>query len=373
MASKRRILLVALCSLLAGCAAPAEESARTGVEPSPPPSETAPARRLLSATWEWFETGSNASLRGVCGYDERVAWVSGTGGTVLRTIDGGKRWENVSVPGAESLDFRCIHVFYEDMAIVLSAGSPARAYMTGDGGKTWRLTFEDKRPEVFCNAMRFDLHEFGVAFGDPIEGDLQVMSSGDWASTWRRWQGERAPKALPGEVGFAASNSALALDGVYLYIGLGGETSLGRARVISLVPETGEWRYVQTPIASSASAGIFSLALLGRNCIVAVGGDYLQPERAVAHWAVSYDRGLTWVQPDGPGPRGYSSSVAAFPALGLTVAVAVGPYGLDVSTDAGNSWTAVDDTPWHALDTTPNGEAVWMSGPDGRAGVARIR
>ena len=369
-----RLHTVALSLMLGltGCAASSQRPANApDAEPSQPP-EAPPVRRVLSAAWRIFDTGSGASLRGVCGLDERVAWVSGTGGTVLRTIDGGAHWENVSVPGAADFDFRCIHAFYDDEAIVFSAGSPARTYRTDDGGRTWRLTFEDTRPEVFFNAMRFDLHDFGVAFGDPIGESLQFMTSGDWGSTWRRWQGALAPKALANEVGFAASNSALALDGVRVYIGLGGGTPLGRARVISVVPETGDWRCVQTPIASSASAGIFSLALLGRNGIVAVGGDYLQPERAEAHWAVSYDRGLTWVQPEGPGPRGYSSSVAAFPDLGLTVALAVGPYGLDVSTNAGNSWTVVDDTPWHALDTTPNGEAVWMSGPEGRVAVVRI-
>lgn len=365
---RRHTVAFSLMLVSAGCAgsSPAPDAGQSE------PAETPPLRRILSAAWRIFDTESDASLRGVCGYDERVAWVSGTGGTVLRTIDGGEHWENISVPGAAELDFRCIHVFYEDDAIVLSAGSPARAYQTNDGGRTWRLAFEDTRPEVFFNAMRFDLHGFGVVFGDPISEELQVMTSGDWGSTWRLWQGALAPMALKNEVGFAASNSALALDGVYVFIGLGGDTPLGRARVIVLDPAAGEWRYAVTPIASSASAGIFSLALLGRNCIVAVGGDYLQPEKAEAHWAVSHDRGLTWVQPEGPGPRGYSSSVAAFPELGPAVALAVGPYGLDFSTDAGNTWKAVDDTPWHALDTTPNGKAVWMSGPDGRVGVVRI-
>lgn len=333
----------------------------------------APRSRLLDATWPIFDTGTTASLRGVCGIDGRSAWASGSSGTVVRTVDGGNRWQVFSVPGAEGLDLRCIHAFDDNTAVVLSAGSPAHLYKTTDGGQTWSLVYEDTRPEIFFDAMQFDQAGFGMAFGDPIDGQIQLITSSDFGSTWLRRDAYTSRAVAPGEAGFAASNSALALNDDCILIGLGGQSPAGRARVARADHYGRQWRIVETPLASSKSAGIFSIAFLNGRRAVAVGGDYLQPERAESHWAISEDGGSTWRQPEGKGPRGYCSSVAVFPALGSDVLLAVGPHGMDISTDGGRRWVGADDTPWHALDTTPDGKAVWMAGPDGRVGVYRVR
>lgn len=328
--------------------------------------------RLLDATWPIFDTGTTASLRGVCGVDRRIAWASGSAGTVLRTVDGGSRWQTVSVPDAESLDFRCIHAFDAQAAVVLSAGSPARLYRTTDGGRQWTLVYEDTRPEIFFDALQFDQAGFGIAFGDPIDGQIQLITSSDFGSTWLRRDVYTSPAVAPGEAGFAASNSAMALASDRILIGLGGESPTRRARVARADRYGRQWEIIETPLAASKSAGIFSIAFVDANTAVAVGGDYLQPEYAQSHWAVSEDGGRTWRQPEHTGPRGYSSCIAAFPALGPDVLLAVGPYGLDISADGGRRWVGADDTPWHALDTTPDGNAVWMAGADGRVGVYRV-
>lgn len=329
--------------------------------------------RLLEATWPVFDTGSSASLRGICGIDSRTAWASGSEGTVLRTTDGGRRWDDVSVPEAESLDFRCIHAFDVNTAVVLSAGSPARLYKTDNGGREWILVYEDTRPEIFFDGMQFDQNGFGIAFGDPIDGQVQLITSSDFGSTWLPRDTFTSPAVAPGEAGFAASNSALALTDDCILIGLGGESPTGRARVARADRYGRAWRVVETPLAASRSAGVFSVVLVDGSRAVAVGGDYLRPEATNNHWAVSDDGGRSWRQPEGSGPRGYSSSVAAFPALGAGTLLAVGPYGLDVSADGGQRWIGADDTPWHALDTAADGNAVWMAGPDGRVGVYGVR
>jgi len=45
-------------------------------------------------------SGTTTRLRGVSAVNENVAWASGAAGTVLRTVDGGARWDRVSVPNA---------------------------------------------------------------------------------------------------------------------------------------------------------------------------------------------------------------------------------------------------------------------------------
>ena len=65
------------------------------------------------AQWVPQPSGTTARLRGLSVVDERVAWASGAGGTVLRTVDGGATWRRRVVPDAERLDFRDIEAFDE--------------------------------------------------------------------------------------------------------------------------------------------------------------------------------------------------------------------------------------------------------------------
>ena len=59
-------------------------------------------------SWISQASGTSASLRGVSASNARVVWASGSGGTWLRTIDGGLNWHAARVPGAEELDFRAV-------------------------------------------------------------------------------------------------------------------------------------------------------------------------------------------------------------------------------------------------------------------------
>src|SRR5215469_16535341 len=77
---------------------------------------------LSFAQWEQQNSGSDAQLRGMSVVSAKVAWASGTKGTVLRTADSGKHWEKVGIAGAEGLDFRDIQAFNEKTAFVLGAG-----------------------------------------------------------------------------------------------------------------------------------------------------------------------------------------------------------------------------------------------------------
>ncbi|HEX9254450.1 MAG TPA: YCF48-related protein, partial [Candidatus Angelobacter sp.] len=110
-----------------------------------------------SAQWQQQLSGTDVQLRGVSAVSERIAWVSGAKGTVLRTIDGGEHWTKVDVPGAEALDFRDIQAFDWDTAFVLSIGpgEQSRIYKTTDGGKTWQLQFTNKDPKAFYDCFAF--------------------------------------------------------------------------------------------------------------------------------------------------------------------------------------------------------------------------
>ena len=50
-------------------------------------------------------SNTTENLRGVSAVSRQVAWASGTHGTYLRTVDGGRTWTPGQVPDAEGLDF----------------------------------------------------------------------------------------------------------------------------------------------------------------------------------------------------------------------------------------------------------------------------
>src|SRR5688500_8365423 len=91
-----------------------------------------------SAQWVKLLVDTSASLRGLSVVNENVVWASGTGGTVIRTLDGGKTWKVITVPGAEKLDFRDIEAFDATTAYILSIGNgdSSRIYKTTDSGDT---------------------------------------------------------------------------------------------------------------------------------------------------------------------------------------------------------------------------------------------
>ena len=67
-------------------------------------------------------SGTRALLIAVSPVSDDVAWVSGSLGTWVRTLDGGATWTTGRVPGADSLQFRDVHAVSADVAYLLSIG-----------------------------------------------------------------------------------------------------------------------------------------------------------------------------------------------------------------------------------------------------------
>ena len=100
---------------------------------------------------------------------------------------------------------------------LLSAGSPALLYKTGDQG-SMELVYEDDDPEVFYDSMAFwdDLN--GIAVGDALQGCLSLLITRDGGNTWKKLPCKGLPGALPGEGAFAASNTNIAIAGTACWI-----------------------------------------------------------------------------------------------------------------------------------------------------------
>ena len=142
------------------------------------------------------------SLRGVSAVSRDVAWASGTHGTYLRTIDGGRTWTPTQVPGAETLDFRAVVAFSGDEAFLMSAGpgEQSKIYHTSDAGNHWQLQFTNSNAKGFFDSMVFWDAKHGVVLGDPIPDEagalkFEVLLTED-GQNWRGVPAARLPEGL---------------------------------------------------------------------------------------------------------------------------------------------------------------------------------
>jgi photosystem II stability/assembly factor-like uncharacterized protein len=318
------------------------------------------------AQWMPQDSRTKARLRGISPVSRDIAWASGSGGTCLRTTDGGTTWVVRSVPGASGLDFRDVHAVDADVAYLLSigAGETSRIYRTADGGRTWTVQATNRDPEGFLDALAFWDVGHGCALGDPVDGRFVILATDDSGKDWKRPPIEGMPPARPGEGAFAASGTCLVTQGERnAWFATGGA---GVARVFRSTDRCRTWTVHETPIrAGTPSSGIFSLAFWDASHGVAVGGDYKTPEASGGFVALSSDGGRTWTLARGTQPAGYRSGVAVVPGTQGPTLVAVGPTGTDVSTDGGENWRRLGTIGFDAVGFAGPGVG-WAVGEDGR-------
>lgn len=352
------------------------------------------------AQWTLQNSGTTASLRGIHSIGKGIAWASGTNGTVLRTVDDGLHWQTCATPvAADKLDFRGIHAFDGNTAIIMSSGTGAlsRLYKTTNGCRSWKLLFTNPDPGGFWDAIRFnEAHPakkcFGLVLGDPVANNFTLFVTLDCGETWERQKS--LPEALPGDGAFAASNSSLILGGFADRAFVTGGTSGPRLLHFStgvtfsapqwMKPKPANrppyqintWHSMNLPQSrSSASSGAFSVAWAEGQGPVVVGGDYQNPDQhAQCAWYWNAAPGELGFRLAATQPRGFRSSVAY--DTHTRTWIAVGPNGTDISTDNGRNWRPLTpsskrgdiadaDRNWNAL------SLPFVVGPNGRIGKLR--
>jgi photosystem II stability/assembly factor-like uncharacterized protein len=323
---------------------------------------------LASAAWQMQESGSTASLRGISVVSAQVVWASGSGGTVLHTVDGGLTWTAGSVPGAADLDFRDIEGINGQTAYLLTAGRPAKIYKTTDGGATWVEQYSNDSPGIFFNSMAFWNPDAGIAVGDPLDGSFMLITTDDGGQTWERIPPDSLPAPIDGEAQFAASGTCITVEGDRnAWVCTGGAVS----RVFYTTDRGRSWSAVDSPLISGAgSQGAFSVAFADSRRGFLVGGDYQDEEGTIGNAAVSEDGGISWQLIERSQPLGYRSCVIYLPGSSASRLIAVGPSGTDYSLDGGRNWALLDSTGFHTVDVSPGGDAVFAAGSAGR--IARL-
>lgn len=319
---------------------------------------------VCTATGQWVKqnVGTAASLRGLSVVNEKIVWASGAGGTVIRTIDGGKTWAVLSVPGAEKLDFRDIEAFDENTAYILSIGNgdSSRIYKTTDGGRTWKLQFTNRDPKAFFDAVACWDRSNCIAMSDPVDGHYVLISTANGGADWTRIVSNRMPAAKDGEAAFAASGTCLIAQGKNTAFLVSGGTD---ARVFRSDDRGRTWSVADTPIVKGTpGSGIFSLAMKDSRNGIIVGGNYEKPGETLNTLALTSDGGRSWTA--GQGLGGYRSGVAY---VGKSTIVAVGTNGSDVSADLGKTWKILGTENLNAVAGHTSGPSFysWAVGPNG--------
>lgn len=315
----------------------------------------------MTAEAQWIKQSVNttASFRGLSVVNEKIVWASGTGGTVIKTIDGGKTWTVMTVPGAEKLDFRDIEAFDANTAYILSIGNgdASRIYKTTDGGKTWELQFTNKDEKAFYDAIACWDRNNCIAMSDPVNEFYQLIVTKDGGKNWTFTGPDKMPRAKAGEAAFAASGTCLIVNGkTDVFLATGGSD----ARVFRSNDRGLSWFVADTPITKGTpGSGIFSVAFRNELHGTAVGGNYEKPTEATYNLAFTRDGGKTWYS--GEGLSGYRSAVAY---IDSTTIIAVGTNGTDISRNRGAKWKKIGDENLNSV-ASKGPRAVWAVGPAG--------
>jgi photosystem II stability/assembly factor-like uncharacterized protein len=315
---------------------------------------------LKAQSIKLMEQGRPTSIRGLSVVNNKVAWASGSKGTIAVTVNGGVSWSWQEVKGYEQSDFRDVEAFSANEAIIMSSGTPAVILKTVNGGVTWKKVYHQDDKAYFLDAMAFANKHHGFVLGDPIDGKFLLLETIDGGETWNRFAVQ--PNALPGEAAFAASGTCLSVSniGYAVTIVTGGSSS----RKIS-ISKSGVKTDVLPITQGKASRGAFSYAS-GAQRQVIVGGDYELNKRigSVACYLVKGKMPrLVEVQ-----PKGYQSCVVLLQNLTF---LSTGTPGSNISTDGGSTWKQIDTESYNVCQKAKNGTLVLFAGDKGKIGILK--
>ncbi|RTE52094.1 oxidoreductase [Arenibacter aquaticus] len=271
-----------------------------------------------------------------------VAFAANKGAFGLLNPENGQVKVNTQLYDSIVPEFRATSHNSSDF-FMLSIGSPALLYKTGDQGEM-QLVYLEEDEDVFYDAMTFWNNQEGIAVGDSMNGCLSIIITRDGGYSWNKIPCSSLPKAEKGEGAFAASNTNIKVLGNKAWIG----TSKGN---VYYTEDKGfSWQSIKTPIESGLDTqGIFSVDFYNENIGFAIGGDYTQPHINVANKAITTDGGKTWqLIASGTLPN-FRSCVQFVPSANGEQLVALGFKGIAYSHDSGATWKQLSNESFYTM------------------------
>ena len=309
------------------------------------------------------------SIRSLSVPSEKVIWASGSKGMIAKSINEGLTFEWMQVKGYEKRDFRAMHAWNDQEAIIVAVAAPAVILKTKDGGTSWYTVYENKDTAMFLDALQFKDSKNGIVIGDPIDGVVFMLTSNNKGESWSKVPASYFKSSLhQGEAFFASSNSNLVHVGKSLFLVTGGLKSRiwnnGVAADLPLLQGTN-------------STGANSIAVSpNRQKLVIVGGDFTQDklsDKNIAGYRLLLEpksdqkqltEKKTILQPVLLGtPNGYKSCVEF---INNQLIVTAGTSGVDISEDGGKQWDKISDASFHVIKRHANKKGAYLAGTGGR-------
>jgi photosystem II stability/assembly factor-like uncharacterized protein len=297
---------------------------------------------------------------------EKVIWASGSKGMVAKSTNEGLSFEWLQVKGYEKRDFRAMHAWNDQEAIIVAVAAPAIILKTLDGGASWNKVYENADTSMFLDAINFSDVNNGTVIGDPIDGKLFILTTNNKGASWVKMSNDYFKSDLNnGEAFFASSNSNLIHIGKELVFVTGGLSSRlwknGVAEALPLLQGT-----------SSTGANSIAISPNGKN-IVIVGGDFANDKLATQN-IVGYQKSLSnkqinWEPLTLANPNGYKSCVEFIDNKRL---ITCGTSGVDLSKDKGASWKKISELSFHIVKKHPTKSAVYLAGGGGRISFVEL-
>jgi photosystem II stability/assembly factor-like uncharacterized protein len=314
-------------------------------------------------------TGTNTSLRGMSVPSDKVVWVSGSNGTVGKSVDGGNTWRWIVVPGFEKRDFRDIEAFDSTTAIVMVVDNPANILKTTDGGATWKKVFEKSQNGMFLDAMDFKNAKEGICIGDPLNIGpsgrkfFYIIRTFDGGESWTELPLYQLPPAQTGEAIFSASGTNISFldhpDFEYAFV-TGGMSS----NMFFMARAGKQNKAVNMPIVQAKeSAGAFSFDTDKNKKFYVIGGDYKVPRDYFDVFYYTTDAGNKWGSPSVGSPFGYRSCIKIIDDKTL---VACGPSGVDFAANAHKEWQKISLEAFNVCMVSKPGKTVFLAGEKGK-------
>ncbi len=309
-----------------------------------------------SQTIKLLTPATKISFRGLSAVDDSTVWVSGSGGTVGRSTNGGRTWKWMTIKGFEKVDFRDIEAFDSTRAVVMGVDAPAYILRTTDGGDSWKVVFENKDKGMFLDAMEFWNEDAGIVIGDPINNKFFIGRTFDGGATWRGIPEKNIPEADSGEACFASSGTNIrAIDlkeAVFISGGLRSRLFIRDKRINLPIVQGKE------------TTGANSIAVKDPKTFIIVGGDFTTKDSTTKNCFITMNEGKSFTAPTVP-PHGYRSCVEW---LRKKKWICCGLNGVDYSTDDGRTWTWISKEGFHVCRKAKDGKAVFFAGGGGKIG-----
>jgi photosystem II stability/assembly factor-like uncharacterized protein len=308
---------------------------------------------VKAQTVQVLVTDKKTSLRGLSVVNDKTIWVSGSAGTVGKSMDGGDTWVWMTVKGFEKTDFRDIEAFDAKTAIIMGVAEPAYILKTTDGGDTWNVVYQNKTKGMFLDAMEFWNEMSGIVIGDPIDNKVFIARTFDGGNTWQSIPDEYLPVAAKGEACFASSGTNIATlnkqEAVFITGGL-------KSRMFIR-----DNKFEMPILQGTESTGANSVAVKHqkkKNTIIVVGGDFTAKDATTKNCCVTTDGGNTFTVPAIP-PHGYRSCVLYQENNNW---ISCGLNGIDYSKDDGKTWAWISKEGFHVCKKAKKGKAVFFAG-----------